>query len=268
MTIVSEDGRIPDTDIRDAIRAGVFTGPTSGWRAGCLQANLVILPAAQATDFERFCRANPKPCPLLSISKEGQPHFPTLGPEIDLRTDLPGYRIWRNGALDVEVPNISEYWRPDLVAFALGCSFGFEAALIEAGFDLPHYREGRNVAMYNSTIPLTPSGAFAGNMVVSMRYIPADRLDEAVAISKRFPQCHGAPIHVGNPQDIGITSLDTPDYGDPPRGTGTPVFWACGVTPQAALQNAQLPFAITHAPGKMLICDIAADAVQALNPAD
>jgi uncharacterized protein YcsI (UPF0317 family) len=251
-------------DVRAACRAGRWTGPTSGAAPGHMQVNLAIVPRACADDFRRFCDANPKPCPLLAVSAPGEPRFPSLGADIDLRTDLPGYRVWQNGTA-MEVADATEHWRDDLVAFALGCSFGFEAALTEAGFALPHVTAGRNVAMYDTQVPLTPAGPFGGNMVVSMRFIPEHRLAEAVAISGRFPQCHGAPVHVGDPSDIGIAALARPEYGDPPEGDGVPVFWACGVTPQAALRRAGLPFAITHSPGRMLVCDVPATWDKILN---
>lgn len=250
--------------VRALARAGQWTGPTSGLAAGRMQVNLAVLPGDFAEHFRQFCDANPKPCPLLAVSKPGDPHFAVLGADIDLRRDLPGYRVWTDGVAQ-EVGDVIDHWRDDLVAFALGCSFGFEAALIDAGLALSHVTAGRNVAMYDTTIPLTAIGAFGGNMVVSMRYIPPDWLDRTQAISGRFPQCHGAPVHVGAPSEIGIADLDRPDYGDPPQGEGVPVFWACGVTPQAALRRAGLPFAITHSPGKMLVCDVPASWDKILN---
>ncbi len=250
--------------LRAGIRAGRFTGPTSGQLPDLMQVNLVILPQSEAEAFRAFCMANPKPCPLLAVSEPGVPRFPELGAGIDLRTDLPGYRVWRDGALSQEVADISDLWRDDLVGFALGCSFGFEGALIDAGFALPHFEDGTNVAMYDSDIALAPAGQFGGNMVVSMRYVDPARVAEAEEISGRFPQCHGRPVHIGDAAKIGITDLARPDYGDPPRGTGVPVFWGCGVTPQAALGQA-VPFAITHTPGKMLICDVPAGYDKTLN---
>lgn len=251
--------------VREACRTGGFTGPTTACAPGYMQVNLAILPGDQAAAFRQFCDANPRPCPLLAVSERGAPHLPVLGAEIDVRRDLPGYRVWQDGVAAPEVDDITDHWRDDLVAFALGCSFGFESALVAAGFALPHVAKGRNVSMYDTTIALTPAGAFGGNMVVSMRYIPEDRLDEAAAVSGRFPQCHGTPVHVGDPARIGIAALEQPEYGDPPEGSGVPVFWACGVTPQAALRRARLPFAITHSPGKMLVCDVPASWDQILN---
>ena len=250
---------------RAAVRSGVFDGPTSCCLPGQMQANLAVIPQDVAVAFRAFCDANPKPCPLLAVSDVGSHCLPSLGAEIDLRHDLPGYRVWRDGEVVAEPGDVAEFWRDDLVAFALGCSFGFDAVLADSGLLLPHVTEGRNVAMYDTTIPLEERGPFGGYLVVSMRFIPQDRLDQTIEISGDFPQCHGAPVHVGNPEEIGITNLSRPDYGDPPKGDGVPVFWACGVTPQAALRRARLRFAITHCPGKMLVCDVPASWDHILN---
>ncbi len=242
---------------RAEIRAGRFTGTTAGLAPGALQANLVVLPAAEAEDFARFCAANPKPCPLLAQGRPGDPSLPSLGEDIDLRHDLPGYRIWRDGALSAQVTDIAALWRDDLVSFPLGCSFGFEATLMAAGIGLRHIEDGKIVSMYDTDLALEAVGPFGGRMVVSMRPVPEDRLDEVVAISGRFPLCHGTPVHAGDPADIGIADIGRPDYGDATdfRDGEVPVFWACGVTPQQAIRRSRLPFAITHEPGKMLICD-------------
>ncbi|PSL18967.1 putative hydro-lyase [Shimia abyssi] len=255
---IPEFSRIP-------IRSGDYTGPTSGMAPHLMQANLVILPRTDATSFHDFCMINPKPCPLLAVSAPGEPRFPTLGADIDLRSDLPGYKVWQGGKPSEQVADITKFWRDDLIAFALGCSFGFEAALIEAGIELPHFSQGRNVAMFETTLPLASVGPFKGSMVVSMRYVPRDRVEDVYSICGAFPQCHGEPVHIGDPDEIGIFDLNAPDYGDPPLGDGIPVFWACGVTPQSALRTAKLDFAITHEPGKMLICDVPATFSDILN---
>ena len=246
--------------IREAIRAGRFTNPTAGQAPGHMQANLVVLPKEHAEDFELFCARNPRPCPLLAVSAPGDPSVPVLGPDIDIRTDLPGYRIWQDGEVAAEVADIRDRWRDDFVAFALGCSFGFEAALQDSGIHLPHAANGSNVAMYDTTSPLEAVGCFGGTMVVSMRLIPTGDVARVTEISERFPDCHGGPVHVGDPGDIGITDLTRPDYGQYSSGPAdaVPMFWACGVTPQAAIRRAALGLAITHQPGKMLICDIPA----------
>lgn len=243
---------------RQAIRQGRHTGPTAGLAPGRVQANLVILPADLAPDFSRFCRANPKPCPLLAESRPGDPTFPALGAEIDVRTDLPRYRVFRDGELADEPTDIRRYWRDDLVAFAIGCSFSFEQALLEAGIRLRHAEEGKNVSMYRTNIDTVPAGAFHGPLVVSMRPLrPADAI-RAVEITARFPRVHGAPVHIGLPESIGIRDLARPDWGDAVeiRPDELPVFWACGVTPQAAIAQAKPAFCITHAPGHMLITDL------------
>ncbi len=250
----------PVDKTREAIRAGRYQGPTSGFAPGYLQANLVMLPASMAEDFAAFCRANPKPCPVLARSEPGEPRFPSLGGDIDLRTDVPRYRVWQDGKLIAEPTDIAAYWRDDLVAFALGCSLSFESALMEAGIELRYVTRKKSVAMYRTTIPTVPAGAFSGPLVVSMRPLrPADAI-RAIEITARYPQAHGAPVHIGLPEMIGIEDLARPDYGDADevRSDELPVFWACGVTPQAAIANARPSLCITHAPGAMLITDVKA----------
>ncbi len=248
------------------IRAGGFTGPTSGLAPGHVQANLVILPRDRAHDFLRFAQANPKPCPVLAVSEEGDPRFPTLGLDLDVRTDLPRYRVWRNGELVAEPNDVLDIWRDDLVSFAIGCSFSFEEALIEDGIEVRHIARGSNVPMYRTNIPCVPAGVFSGPLVVSMRPLkPADAI-RAVQITSRFPSVHGAPVHLGFPELIGITDIGKPDYGDavPVGPDELPVFWACGVTPQAAIVQARPTFCITHAPGSMLITDLRNTSLAAL----
>jgi uncharacterized protein YcsI (UPF0317 family) len=240
------------------IRAGDFCGSTAGLAPGNVQANLVILPRALAHDFLRFAQANPKPCPVLAVSEPGDPRLPGLGEDLDIRTDLPRYRVWRRGELVEEPLDLFHVWRGDLVSFALGCSFSFEQALIEDGIELRHITCGSNVPMYRTNIQCVPAGPFAGPLVVSMRPLnPRDAI-RAIQITSRFPSVHGAPVHVGLPEEIGIEDLAEPDYGDAvPVGTGElPVFWACGVTPQAVIAQVRPDFCITHAPGSMLITDL------------
>ena len=243
---------------RRRIRAGEVPGPTAGLAPGNVQANLVVLPQALAHDFLRFAQANPKPCPVLAVSDPGDPHFPALGEDLDIRTDLPRYRVWRHGALADEPRTLFDVWRDDLVGFALGCSFSFEQALVEEGIELRHMTCGSNVPMYRTNIACVPAGRFAGPLVVSMRPLRPKDAIRAIQITSRFPSVHGAPVHIGLPEAIGIADLAKPDYGDPvPIESGElPVFWACGVTPQAAIAAARPPFAITHAPGCMLVTDL------------
>ena len=243
---------------RARIRRGEFSGPTSGLARGNVQANLVILASSLADDFLRFCQANPKPCPVLAVGQPGDPSLPQLGESIDLRTDLPRYRVWRDGELVEEPVDIGHLWRNDLVSFALGCSFSFEEALLEDGIEVRHITLDCNVPMYRTSIPCTPAGQFHGPLVVSMRPLrPADAI-RAVQITSRFPSVHGAPVHIGLPEQIGIADLEKPDYGDsvPVNDDELPVFWACGVTPQAVLAAVKPEFCITHAPGSMLITDL------------
>jgi uncharacterized protein YcsI (UPF0317 family) len=244
-------------EVRAAVRVGAWSGHTSGLAERHVQGNVVILPKAQADDFLRYCQRNPKPCPLLAVGDAGEPSLPTLGQGIDIRSDLPRYRVWRDGALADEPTDIGALWRDDFVTFVLGCSFSFEQALIDEGVRLRHVDEGRNVAMFRTNVATQPAGPFGGPLVVTMRPLPAAAAIRAVQITSRFPAVHGAPVHLGDPSLIGIADLSRPDYGDAVAvlDDEVPVFWACGVTPQAALENARLPLAITHAPGCMLVTD-------------
>ena len=252
----------PAEAVRKAIRSGSYTGHTAGLAAGKLQCNLAILPRDHALDFLRFCLRNPKPCPIVGVGDSGDPMLPTLGRDIDIRTDVAKYRVFRDGALSEEVTDISDVWTDDLVTVALGCSFTFENAMVRNGIPVRHLESGRNVPMFRTSIDLVPAGRFSGKMVVTMRPIPADQVDAAREISRRYPQAHGAPIAVGDPAQIGISDLSAPDWGDAVeiRPGEVPVYWACGVTPQNVLLGAGLPICITHSPGHMLIADVAEDA--------
>jgi uncharacterized protein YcsI (UPF0317 family) len=244
--------------VRLACRGQGFDGQTSGLADGFAQANLVVLPAAFAADFQEFCRRNPKPCPLLDVTDPGDPVPTRLAADADLRTDLPRYRVWKQGELTAEVTDLRELWRDDLVSFLIGCSFTFEGALLRAGLSVRHLDLGVNVAMYRTNRPCESAGPFRGPLVVSMRpFRPADAI-RAVQITSRYPAVHGAPVHIGLPHELGIADLARPDYGDvvPVAADELPVFWACGVTPQAVLAAARLPFAITHSPGCMFVTDV------------
>lgn len=251
-------GREAGRAARLRIRRGEWTAHTSGLADHVVQGNLVVLPQAQVGDFLRYCERNPKPCPVLAVSEPGATGLPTLGDDIDLRRDLPRYRVWRHGQVVAEPTEVADLWQDDFVAVVIGCSFSFEQALRDEGIVLRHVAEGRNVAMYRSNLPTVPAGPFHGPMVVSMRPLPAAEAIRAVEITARYPDVHGSPVHLGDPALIGITDLSRPDYGDPVevRPGELPVFWACGVTPQAALVQARPPLCITHAPGAMLITDL------------
>lgn len=261
--------REPVGIVRTEIRAGRYRAHTAGLGVGYLQTNLAILPEAFALDFMRYCQRNPKPCPLVGVSDTGNPHMVTLGHDLDIRTDVPAYNIYRDGRLDDSPTNIADIWRDDLVAFALGCSFTFERALIEAGIPVWHIDNDTTVPMFRSNIETVPAGPFQGEMVVSMRSVDAGRVADVIAISRQFPLAHGAPVHVGDPAAIGIADPSRPDWGDPapiPDGQ-VPVFWACGVTPQVAIEAAGVPLCVTHKPGHMLITDVPEDAeVPVLQP--
>lgn len=243
--------------LRRLIREGRHEGNTSGLAPGYVQCNLVVLPAEYANDFLRFCQLNPRPCPLLAIGEAGDPALPALG-DIDVRYDLPRYRVFRDGEVADEPTDIENLWRDDLVSFALGCSFSFEEALLADGLEVRNVSAGVNVPMYRTNIDCAPAGVFGANLVVSMRPFRAAQAIRAIQICTRFPAVHGAPVHLGDPAEIGIDDLSRPDFGDAVRiAPGElPVFWACGVTPQVALEAARLPLAITHSPGCMLIADL------------
>ncbi len=244
--------------IRAACRKGALSGPTPGLALGYVQANLVILPRDWAFDFLLFCQRNPKPCPLLDVTEPGDPEAKGVAPGSDLRTDLPAYRIWKNGELVGEPHDITPHWRDDLVSFVIGCSFTFENALLTAGVPVRHIEQNVNVPMYRTNIACKSAGRFSGPLVVSMRPLTPNQAVKATQICSRFPRAHGAPVHFGDPDTIGIRDVDRPDYGDAveTRTDEVPVFWACGVTPQAALMQAKPPFAITHKPGHMFLTDL------------
>ena len=244
--------------VRLAARSGAFAGVTAGLAPGYVQGNVCILPRAFAGDFRRYCERNPKPCPLIGVSEPGDPRLPELGKDLDIRSDVPRYRVFRDGKVEGEVTDIRDLWTQDMVAFVIGCSFSFEEALAEAGVPLRYVNEGKNVAMYLTNIETEPSGPFRGPMAVSMRPLTPQNAERAVQITSRYPKAHGAPVHIGDPAAIGIDDLARPFAGDriEVRPDELPVFWACGITPQAAVLAAKPPLCITHAPGHMLVTDM------------
>jgi uncharacterized protein YcsI (UPF0317 family) len=245
-------------DVRQLCRSGKLMAPTPGFATGYTQANLVILPAAVAFDFLLFCQRNPKPCPVLDVTEVGDPEARYVAPGSDLRTDLPLYRVWRHGEMVEEVTDVKHLWRQDFVGFLIGCSFSFEAAMLNANIPVRHIEEGKNVPMYKTNIVCQTAGRFSGNLVVSMRPLSPANAIKSVQITSCFPLSHGAPIHWGDADAIGVTQIDQPDFGDAVKiyPGEVPVFWACGVTPQLALQRAKPEIAITHAPGHMFITDV------------
>ncbi len=245
-------------EVRRRARLGEVTGPTPGMALGYVQANLVIVPRDLAFDFLLFCQRNPKPCPLLDVTEPGLPEPRLVAPSADLRTDLPCYRVIRQGQLVEEPHALGAWWRDDLVGFLLGCSFTFENALLQAGVPVRHIEAGCNVPMYRTSITCQPAGVFHGPMVVSMRPMTPAQAIRAVEVCARFPRAHGVPIHLGDPAAIGILDLGRPDFGDPVelRAGEVPVFWACGVTPQAVAQEVRPPLLITHKPGCMFVTDL------------
>ena len=241
-------------EARKLFRDGLVT-PTAGWCAGWAQANLLALPRDLAFDFLLFTQRNPKPCPVLDVLDAGEVSGPIL--DGDVSTDIPAYRVYVDGELAEETTDVTSWWREDLVAFLIGCSFTFEAALLEAGVPVRHVEQGVNVPMYRTSRRCRSAGAIGGPLVVSMRPVPAAQAADAVRVTARYPAVHGAPVHVGDPEALGIEDLSRPDYGDAVdvRPGEVPVFWACGVTPQAAVVESRPPLAIAHAPGHMLVTD-------------
>ena len=243
--------------VRARVRSGELQQQTSGLAPGIVQGNIAIMPKDYANDFLRFCRLNPKPCPLIAVSLLGDSMLPELGDDIDIRSDVPMYRVFRNGEPVEDVSDIRHLWSDDLVTFVLGCSFSFEEALLEAGLPLRHIENGTDVSVFKTSIPTRSAGPFSGPLVVSMRpFSPVDAI-RAIQITTRFPSVHGAPVHMGDPALIGIRDIASPDWGDvitllPGE---IPLFWACGVTPQTVIGNARPPFCITHKPSHMLITD-------------
>ncbi len=250
--------QVSGSEVRRLAATGQLTGPTPGLALGFVQANLVVLPKDLAVDFLLFCQRNPKPCPLLDVTEPGSPEPKAIAPKADVRTDLPRYRVYRNGELVGEPLDIKQHWRDDLVAFLIGCSFTFENALLRAGLPVRHVEQGSNVPMYRTRIACQPAGVFHGNLVVSMRPMTPAQAIEAVRICERFPKAHGAPLHFGDPESIGIADLQRPDFGDAVeiRAGELPVFWACGVTPQAVVMESKPTLAITHKPGHMFVSDL------------
>ncbi len=245
-------------EVREAARSGILSGQTSGLAPGYAQANLVILPKELAGDFLLFCQRNPKPCPLLDVTSPGDPIPRRTAPDGDLRSDTPRYRVWKDGELISEPTDLTSLWRDDFVSFVIGCSFTFESALLRAGVPVRHIERGTNVPMYRTDIPCQRAGVFHGQLVVSMRPMRPAEAIRAVQVTSRYPAVHGAPIHLGMPEAIGIYDLSRPDYGDavPIEPGELPVFWACGVTPQSVLMAARPPLAITHSPGCMFVTDL------------
>lgn len=261
--------RKPAQDVWQACRSGALKSVTPGLAPGFVQANLVCVPRDYAYDFLVFCLRNPQACPLLDVTEAGSPHPSLAAVGADLRTDLPLYRVWKHGRVEMEVGDVSSHWRSDLVSFLLGCSFSWEQELADAGYPPRHLQVPCNVPMYLTNVPNAVSGGFAGNLVVSMRPYPPAHIDAVSALTSNYPAAHGAPVHHGDPAAIGIEDLQHPDYGGqtsaaaggpsttvPMHPGEQPVFWACGVTPQSALEAAKLPFAITHSPGHMFVCDL------------
>jgi uncharacterized protein YcsI (UPF0317 family) len=245
-------------DVRREIRAGRFRTQTGGLALGKLQGNLAILPERYAQDFSAFCQRNPKPCPLVGVSDVGDPMMRTLGADIDIRTDVPLYNVYRDGELADTVADIKELWRDDFVAFVLGCSYSFDATLRGASLPLRHLEVGLTPSVFITDVETVPAGPFSGPLVVSMRPFTVPDAIRAIELTARFPHAHGAPVHFGDPGAIGIADIGRPDWGGPieVKTSEVPVFWACGVTPQAVIQRARLPICITHYPGCMLVTDL------------
>jgi uncharacterized protein YcsI (UPF0317 family) len=250
----TETGR----EARLRIRRGEHRGHTARLAPGHVQGNLVILPRAFAADFGDYCRRNPQACPLLAEGAPGDPRLPALGADLDIRTDVPAYRVWRDGALAAEVEGIVDFWRDDLVSFVLGGSFTLEHAMLAEGLKLKSVEMGIEGAAFRTTLETIPVGPFRGTVAVSMRaFTPADAI-RAITVTARYPSAHGAPLHIGLPEQIGIRDLAKPDYGFavPVPAGELPLFWACGLTTHEAVQAARPPLCITHLSAHMLVTDL------------
>ena len=246
-------------DVRAAARSGQWRRATHGLARGYVQANMAIVPERYAFDFMLFCQRNPKPCPVIDVTDPGDPEARFAAPGSDVRVDLPGYRVFRDGELVAEVSEITGYWRSDSVAFLLGCSNSMDDVLLEAHIPQRHLEsEDGRISVYTSDIMCAPAGIFRGPVVVTMRPIPQNRLVDAISITARYPMAHGAPVHVGDPRAIGIDDLSRVGWGkyNELRHDDVPVFWACGVTPQAVAAKARIPEMITHAAGHMFVSDL------------
>ena len=245
------------TQLRKLIRTGEWTKPTTGVAPGFVQANLVMLPQEEAFHFLLFCVRNPKPCPILDVLEPGKVE-PNIAQGADLRTDLPRYRIFEQGKLKDEVEDVRNVFHDEMVSFLLGCSFSFEAALVAAGVPVRNLEEDKNVSMYITNRDCQPAGPFSAPLVVTMRPMKPAEAVRAIQVTTRFHLTHGAPVHIGSPEVIGIKDLDRPDFGDPVtiRSGEIPVFWACGVTSQLAATSVSLPLVVTHAPGHMFVSDL------------
>jgi uncharacterized protein YcsI (UPF0317 family) len=248
-------------ELRRAAREGRLTGPTAGLARGFAQANLVVVPRDLAGDFALFCQRNPKPCPLLEVTEAGSWEPRRSAPGADLRTDLPAYCVYEHGRLIAEPRDIVSWWRDDLVCFLLGCSFTFEDALVKASLPVRHLECGCNVPMFRTRVACEPAGVFHVPLVVSMRPMTLAQAQQATEICSHFTTAHGVPVHIGDPSAIGISDLHRPDYGDavPIHDGEVPVFWACGVTPQAVALDAKPPLLITHKPGHMFVTDLVSE---------
>jgi uncharacterized protein YcsI (UPF0317 family) len=252
------ENNMSPSELRRLIRNGQWNKPTSGLAPGFVQANLVMLPKEEAFHFLLFCVRNPKPCPILEVLEPGQAE-PRIAAGADLRTDLPKYRVFEKGVLKDEPKDVGHLFHKDMVSFLLGCSFSFENAMIAAGLPVRNMEEGKNVSMYITDKPCAPAGPFACPMVVSMRPMTPEQAVRAVQVTTRFHLTHGAPVHIGSPEAIGIRDMNKP--GDPVTiyPAEIPVFWACGVTSTLAALSASLPMVITHAPGHMFVSDLKDD---------
>lgn len=246
------------SEVRAASRSGEWSNPTSGLALGYVQANLVVLPKQDAFDFLLFCLRNPQPCPLLSVIEAGEYEPKDIAPGADLRTDLPRYAVYQDGILTDKPTDLHAWWRDDMVSFLLGCSFTFEAVMLKSGLPVRHIEQGVNVPMYRTNRPNSKAGNFAGELVVSMRPLKPEAIEQAAVLSARMPLAHGAPVQIGSPEELGIADLNKPDFGDPVKiePGEVPVFWACGVTPQAAIMAAKPKLALTHLPGHMFLTDM------------
>jgi len=239
------------------IRSGEYDGPTAGLARGHVQTNLVILPEDYAFDFLKFCVRNPKPCPVLEVTDAGSPEPPVMAPGADLRTDVPRYRVYEEGRLVDEPTDTEAYWRDDLVSFLIGCSFTFERALIDAGLRLAHVDPGPERTDVRDRPRVPPIQALLRADGRQHAALPARGDRSGGGDIGPVPHDARAPVHVGDPDSLGVKNIDDPEFGEAVEiaENQLPVFWACGVTPQAVAMSARPPLMITHSPGHMFVID-------------
>jgi uncharacterized protein YcsI (UPF0317 family) len=255
----------PPSLFRQLVRENLHFGPTNGICIGYMQCHMVVMDLSLAMNFITFCQRNHQSCPMLEIcvdDENSRSYMPTeLAPSgnVDLRTDIPKYSIYRDGLWERDIANATSVWPENAVSFLIGSSFSYDGAFIDAGIPLRSVDANKNVPYYTTNIPCQSAGPFSGNVVVSMKPIPCTMVSEEVLITQEYPYIHGTPICIGGDgRTIGIANLNAPDFGeaivfDPNQDV--PVFHESGMTIHQVIMTSKIPFAITSAVGCMFITD-------------